>query len=232
MATPRRTAFDPAYTPDMEFQGKSDSIAAALRELIITGEVEPGAALRQRDIAERFGVSATPVREALRRLEAEGLVEHDLHRSVRVRGAKLDADEEGFQMRAALEALAARLAAQRATDGDLEEIAEIHARLAAAPIGDPEATELNRRFHFRIYEASGSPVLIALLRLLWQSFRQAPQIVRAQPESVRQHEAIVAALRRHDADDAERLTREHILSALELFLDAKRAPDAPAVAGD
>src|SRR5260221_6355373 len=68
----------------MDYQSKSDIIAAYVREMIITGQAEPNSPLRQRDLAKRFGVSPTPVREALHRLEAEGLVKYDLHRGATV----------------------------------------------------------------------------------------------------------------------------------------------------
>jgi DNA-binding GntR family transcriptional regulator len=217
----------PEYTGAVEFRGKSDVIAATLRELIITGEVEPGTPLRQRDLAMKFGVSPTPVREALRRLEAEGLVHHDLHRGATVIEANLDADEEGYMVRAALESLAARQAAKRVTEQDIADLEEIHRQLAGLKPGDPEIAELNRRFHFRLYEASRSPVLLALLRLLWQSYHQSPKLLGGQAESVKQHGAIIEALRKSDEDAAEKLMRAHIGRALELFLADKQGDGKP-----
>lgn len=219
---PKRAATRPALSDSLaihridsvEFQGKADVITAALRELIITGEVEAGTPLRQRDLAARFGVSPTPVREALRRLEAEGLVEHDLHRGATVIDAHLGSSEEGYHVRAALESLAARIAAQRAEPHDIEEIRALHEQFAALAKDDPSLNDLNRRFHFRIYEASRSPMLLALLRLLWQSFRQGPLITRPLPLSVEQHGAIVEALAAGDSEATERLMRDHILSAV------------------
>jgi DNA-binding GntR family transcriptional regulator len=199
-----------------EYRSKSDIVTAALREAVITGELEGGTPLRQRDLAERFGVSPTPVREALRRLEAEGLVNYDLHRGATVIDGVFGATEENYQVRAALESLAARLAAARISEDELDELEELHAELARCRERSRLAIELNRRFHFRIYEASRAPVLLALLRLLWRSFPLEPQLRRPLPESVRMHGEILAALRRRDADAAERLTREHILGAMAL----------------
>jgi DNA-binding GntR family transcriptional regulator len=206
----------------MVFRAKSDVIAAALRELIITGELEPGTPLRQRELAVRFGVSPTPVREALSRLDSEGLVQHDLHRGAIVVEGTADADEEGYQVRAVLEALAARSAALRVTPRELDRLRALHDEFCAAPADSPALPDINRRFHFAIYEASGSPVLLALLRLLWHSLRQSPQVMSPQRESVQQHGAILEALRSHDADEAERLTRDHVLSALDWFLASTR----------
>lgn len=197
----------------VDFNSKSDIVTAALRELIITGELAPGVDLKQRDIAERFSVSATPVREAFRRLQAEGLITHDLHRGFTVAETDYEFGEENFEIRAALEGLAVRLAAERLSAADLAEITALHEALAALPDGDPGARALNRDFHFRIYEASHSPTLMALLRLLWQSFPAGPPVRRSLEESIAQHAEIVDALRASDGARAERAVSEHIRSA-------------------
>jgi DNA-binding GntR family transcriptional regulator len=194
----------------VEFQGKGDVLTAALRELIITGEFEAGAPLRQRDIAARFGVSPTPVREALRRLEAEGLVVHDLHRGATVIQAGEGAAEEAYQLRGVLESLAAGIAAERATPEDLAELNAMHAQFAASTPGAPELSDANRLFHFRIYEAARSPILLALLRLLWQTLVHQPVPERPREDSVREHAKILKALERGDRKAAERATREHV----------------------
>jgi DNA-binding GntR family transcriptional regulator len=212
-----------------EYQSKSDIVTSALREAVITGELEGGTPLRQRDLAERFGVSPTPVREALRRLESEGLVHYDLHRGATVIDGVFGATEENYQVRAALESLAARLAATRMSEDELDELDELHAELGRCRERSRRAIELNRSFHFHIYEASRSPVLLALLRLLWRSFPLEPQLRRPLPESVRMHAEIVAAMRRRDPDAAERLTREHILGAMALVdTQAKMRTRSPA----
>src|SRR2546430_1337199 len=84
------------------YVSKTDLVAALIRELIITGELETGEQLRQRDLAQRFGVSQTPVREAMRRLESEGLLRSDTHRGFTVAAPDLGRVEENFQIRAAL----------------------------------------------------------------------------------------------------------------------------------
>ena len=91
-------------------------MAALIRELIITGELAAGEQLRQRDLAQRFGVSQTPVREAMRRLESEGLVVGDTHRGFTVVEPDDGPVEENFQIRAALESLGASLAARKIDD--------------------------------------------------------------------------------------------------------------------
>ncbi len=203
----------------MDFQSKSDIIAAYVRDMIITGQAEPNTPLRQRDLAQRFGVSPTPVREALRRLEAEGLVKYDLHRGATVIDGSFAPNEENYWVRAVLEPFAARLAAARITPEELAALDEIHADLCRAPAADGSLNtdavyhDLNRRFHFGIYEAARSPLLLALVRLLWQSFPLGPATVQSREDSLGCHEAILDALHRHDADAAELHTRRHILEA-------------------
>jgi len=97
------------------YVSKTDMVAALIRELIITGELTTGEQLRQRDLAQRFGVSQTPVREALRRLESEGLVIGDNHRGFMVVEADEGSTEENFQIRAALESLGASSPPTRST---------------------------------------------------------------------------------------------------------------------
>lgn len=194
----------------VEYLSKSDVVALGIREMIERGELVPGELLRQRDLAERFNVSQTPVREALRRLQAEGFVVNELHHGstvVRTHEARL---YENYLIRASLESLAAGLAAERATERDIDEIAELLKAVDEAE--DPvEHTARNRAFHFRIYEASDSPTLLALLRLLWRSLDAAPGAARHHDESTAQHHAILDALSRHDAETASRITREHIM---------------------
>jgi DNA-binding GntR family transcriptional regulator len=198
----------------MEYLSKSDVVTVALRELIIKGEFPAGTQLRQRDLAARFGVSPTPVREALRRLETEGLLDYDVHRGSTVIASDFGATEDHDQVRAALESLAARLAASRISEQELDELDEINRQQAACSDGRLEQrTDLNRQFHFTIYQASRSPLLLALLRLLWQAFPQGAQGCRDVAQSAKHHAAIIDALRAGDEDAAEQRTRDHILSA-------------------
>ena len=203
----------------VDFQSKSDIIAAFVRDMIITGQAEPNSPLRQRDLAERFGVSPTPVREALRRLEAEGLVKYDLHRGATVIDGSFEPNEENYWVRSVLEPFAARLAAVRIDDDELAALDDVHAELCEPSETDGSINtdahyhDLNRRFHFGIYEAARSPLLLALIRLLWQSFPLGPATVQSREDSLACHEAILDALHKRDADAAELHTRRHILEA-------------------
>lgn len=212
----------------MKYLAKSDVVTHALRELVITGELAPGAELRQRDLALRFNVSATPIREALKRLESEGLVVHDVHRGARVIATDFDSGEENFLVRASLEGLTAALAAARATDADIAELEALNEALANTGGRGAESGALNRQFHFRLFEIAGSPMLLSLLRLLWHSFQQVDVIMRPLAISTVQHRDIIDALRAHDQVRAEALTRAHILEGRGVEVDVLPPPFVPA----
>jgi DNA-binding GntR family transcriptional regulator len=210
------------------YTSKSDMVTALLREQILSGELRESSALRQRDIALRFGVSQTPVREALRRLESEGLVVSDTHRGSNVAEARDGAVEENYQIRAALESLGAQLAAKTITAAQLDNLVTLNQRMQA--VGEDVAAygPLNRDFHFSIYESAGSPLLLSLMRLLWQSMPNGPRVLRSHAESTRQHQALIDALRERDGAAAADITREHILGSAHLDPDVHvEALDAP-----
>jgi DNA-binding GntR family transcriptional regulator len=195
------------------YVSKTDMVAALIRELIITGELTAGQQLRQRDLAQRFGVSQTPVREAMRRLESEGLVIGDTHRGFTVVMPDDGPVEENFQIRAALESLGASLAAHKIDEAGLAELQRLNGEMRALADGDPRYAELNREFHFTLYQYSRSPLLMSLMRLLWASLQGGPRVQRTHAESARQHDAILDALRAGEADAASALTYQHIMGA-------------------
>jgi DNA-binding GntR family transcriptional regulator len=203
MTTPRT----PGYV------SKTDLVVALIRELIITGELSAGEQLRQRDLAQRFGVSQTPVREAMRRLESEGLLLCDTHRGFTVMSPDDGPVEENFQIRAALESLGASLAAKKIDAAGLARLRDLNDQLRALPEDDPSYPDLNREFHFTVYEYARSPLLLSLMRLLWASLQGGPKVSRTHAESARQHDEIVQALRSGDAAAAAEHTHRHIMGA-------------------
>jgi len=192
------------------YVSKTDMVAALIRELLMTGELGPGEQLRQRDLAQRFGVSQTQVREAMRRLESEGLLSCDTHRGFTVVVADLGQVEENFRIRAALESLGASLAARKVDPAGLRRLRE---QMRALADGDPRYAELNREFHFTVYEYAHSPLLLSLMRLLWASLHDGPRGSRTNAESARQHDQILAALAGGDAGAASARTYQHIMGA-------------------
>ncbi len=197
------------------YVSKSDMVTDALRELIIDRQLSPGTPLRQRELAEQFDVSYTPVREALRRLESEGLVVTDVHRGATVARTESDELEENYRILAALEALAGSLAVAKMTDDDLAEIEALYRQVAACRPDDERVAELNRRFHFRIYECARSPMLLLLMRLLWRSFPDGPQAGRPHQESVRQHAQLLRALKRRNEEQVAAAIRDHVLGSID-----------------
>lgn len=209
--------------PGPGYVSKTDMVAALIREQIITGELPAGEQLRQRDVAQRFQVSQTPVREAMRRLESEGLVIGDTHRGFTVVEPDDGPVEENFQIRAALESLGASLAARKIDAAGLARLKELNDEMRAlggdhdGP-GDPRHASLNREFHFTVQEYARSPLLLSLMRLLWASLQAVPKhrepsVARTPAESARQHDEILAALRAGDPAAAAAGTYQHIMGS-------------------
>jgi len=195
------------------YVSKTDLVAALIRELVITGELAPGEQLRQRDLAQRFRVSQTPVREAMRRLESEGLLVCDTHRGFTVVEPEAGRVEDNFQIRAALESLGASLAASKIDAVGLARLRDLNDQMRALPDDDPKYAELNREFHFAIYEYARSPLLLSLMRLLWAALHGGPRVSRSHAESAGQHAEILAALAEGDAAAASARTYRHIMGA-------------------
>jgi DNA-binding GntR family transcriptional regulator len=213
----------PAPRTTRNYVSKSDMVTDALRELITDGQLSPGTPLRQRQLAEQFDVSYTPVREALRRLESEGLVVTDVHRGASVARAESEELEENYRILAALESLAGSLAVSKMTDDDMAEIEDLYQQVAACDPDDHWLAELNRRFHFRVYECARSPMLLLLMRLLWRSFPRGPQAGRPHAESVEQHAHLLTALKRRDEEQVAAVIRDHVLGSIR-YLRPPREP--------
>ncbi|MGP4042846.1 GntR family transcriptional regulator [Streptomyces sp. 2A115] len=163
-----------------------ERVLASLRQEIIAGRLRPGDRLVERELADRFGVSRVPVREAIRALVAEGFVHFETPRRTVVRRLTPTDVAELFELREALEVYAAGLAAARATPQDLAEVEELLDRAAIATrAGDAEAiTDINSRLHDRIVAMAGNSLLIAALepvagRLRWMTRRNEewPQLL-------------------------------------------------------
>jgi DNA-binding GntR family transcriptional regulator len=201
---------------------KSELAYARVREMVLGGELEPGAVLNQAVLARQIGISTTPLREALRRLAQQGLVELGAHRDARV--APLDAAEarDLVELRQDLDPLAAGLAAQRRTAADLAEMAHSLARLESLP-EDPSPAQLagHRRFHAAIYRASHNAVLVATLDGLWDKTdryrRHALRAGRSDEEAAQraeEHRLLVEAVSDRDAAAATELMRRHVETSL------------------
>ena len=205
-----------------------ERVRTVLRRAIVVGVAEPGQRLVQSRVADQLGVSVTPVREALRDLAGEGLVQLDAHRGATVRQFEHADLAEVQGLRAVLEPLAMRWAAERVTDGELD-AAEAIQRQMDAETDESQWLELNRRFHLALIRGAHAPRLESIL----MSLRDAggfpvARIYRADPVAQRarshdEHEALLTACRHGDAEEAARLIVEHMTGTRRDL--AARAPE-------
>jgi DNA-binding GntR family transcriptional regulator len=199
-----------------------DEIAATLQARVLRGEIPSGARLRQETIAADFGVSRTPVREALRKLQALGLVHVVPHKGAVVRAPSVREIREGYVVRAELEGLAASLAAELATRGQLERLQEAVALFRHCRDTDAELerwSTANADFHETVHEAAANDRLRAMLADLHKSFPRAlTEIVlgekpRRIEDNVEQHERILDAIAAHDGELARERMIQHVRNA-------------------
>ena len=192
---------------------------------IRTGLLLPGARLRETELAARLNTSRTPVREALRQLEADGLVSHAPRQGATLR--RLDYGEvvELYEMRAVLEGTAARLAARGAMPVEIEELAAINADLASADLGLP-AQETNRQFHRMLLETARNRYLVKSMSTLHKTLLILGPTTLAesgrQAGAVAEHAAVIEAVAARDGDAAERAMRAHIAAALKARIRGMR----------
>lgn len=199
---------------------RTSYVLGRLKTDLRNGLINPGDQLRQVEIARRYGVSATPVREALRLLEADGMIEYTAHRGATVRDYTPQMASDLYRMRAEMEALAVRVAMERMTPEVLEGIRAANtALLAAADDATPaELSRLNKALHFAIYEAT-SPVMVECIEMLWSRFTPNVTLWSVHDFSTalrHDHESIIASIEAGDADAASDAMREHILHACTL----------------
>jgi DNA-binding GntR family transcriptional regulator len=194
----------------------AERLRLKLEEAIASGRLAPGSRLDEQEIAQRFGVSRTPVREAFRLMAANHLVELRGRQGATVRSIKAPALVEMFQVMAELEGLCARLAARRVSKAWGSEITEIHQRLiAAGESGDVDAFyDVNQEFHEAIYEASRNAFLADQTRKLRNQVAGYRRRVTHMPnriaDTIREHEAIMQAILAHDAERAHSAMRDHV----------------------
>lgn len=198
---------------------KTEYVLERLRQDIRDGKVNPGQPLRQAELAERYGVSPTPVREALRLLEAEGAISYSPHKGATVVEFSDQRIEDLYRLRAAVEGLATQLAVERIEEGVIEDVVKIHERIkdGVGSVDGQQLSQLNREMHFAIYHR-GSPLVTDHVTSLWKFL--APEVtlwsdVEVATSLVEQHEAIVQALQAHDADQAAELMVAHVLAAAD-----------------
>jgi DNA-binding GntR family transcriptional regulator len=214
-ATASKTTMRPLTKSDLAYQ--------QIRQKILEGELAPETPLDQEALAQWLGLSTTPVREALRRLQAERLVVSRAHRDTVVAPLSPETVEQVYAVRLTLDPLAASLAAAHADDADR---ARILALSQDPPTGADPVTHVafNRRLHRAIYSAGGNTVLIEILDSLWDLSDRYRMLISKDHTAVEtaqdEHAAIVAAVVESDPDRAADLMRRHLTASLQLIRSA------------
>lgn len=205
-----------------------DAVIEVLREDILSGRLAPGARLRQQDVATRFDVSTTPVREAFSALESEGLVRSETHRGVVVFEPTADYLGEIYEIRLVLESLAVRRAAERATPAQVAGMKRALTEMEAV-LDDQEAYHaLNASFHDLVYASAGNPRLVEMIRQLRDSVNAYLRLYGRRDENRERvhddHRRIVRAIARRDADAAVAALERHLRRTVD-FVNQKLLPD-------
>ena len=209
----------------------------ALRAMIIFSDLAPGELLPEGEIGLRLGVSRTPLREALKTLSAEGLVELRPHRRARVSELKTREVEEIFEVMSELEGMAARLAAHRIEPAVLKRLETFQLRLETLfSRGNlKEYFKVNQAIHSLIVEASGNSILTATHGWLLGRAERARFLALQAPQrwndSLREHREILDCLRRGDGDGASRLTTQHVRRTGEIISRRIAGEQGPDVGG-
>lgn len=198
-------------------------VLEALREAIVSGVLEPGERLMEIQLAEEMGVSRTPVREAIRKLELEGFVVMIPRKGAYVAGVSYKDVKDVFEIRASLESLAAGLAAEKITDEELEQMERV-LHYEREPDTLEEMVQSDVDFHALLYKASRNERLIGILgnlREQIQRFRTTSLAVPGRVKyAIQEHRDIADAVARHDLEEAQSLAYSHIENAVNTMLDA------------
>lgn len=212
-----------------------DELLSRLRKLIIEGEILPGAKVPERDLCERFGVSRTPLREAIKVLAAEGLVRLEPHRGAVVVQPTQDELDECLPITAAIEALSGELACEHITDAEIAAIKDVHLCMIEAHKNDDHEKYLacNRKIHECILAAARNPLLASIYdatyfrvgrqRLGQWLPREAIDLILAD------HEEIIEALAARQSQRLGKSLQRHVERLFDVYREALRdaSPDSP-----
>lgn len=205
----------------------AEEAANTLREFILLGKLAPGMAVPERDLAEALGISRTPLKEALRILENEGLVVYGRTRRPRVADPTLEELAQNLAVLGVLEALAGELACANATDDEIARVTELCNRMSGAPIGtDPlEFFKWDMEFHKTIIRSARNAPLLESHNLfnarLWRARFISSKLRTGRDSTLGQHEDIVDALQKRDAAATAGHLRRHLETAVSNIAKAK-----------
>lgn len=214
-----------SHNQPMDFRTKEALVADYLREGIISGKFPRGSRLKQVEIAERLQLSITPVREALKLLEAEGYVTGDSHRGASVVPFDESASEEVLELRLVLESRLIRGTVEKITSEDIRELRALANDFEQAfNAGDRAAARgINYRFHSRLYSIAAMPQTLHFVQILWARypFDLINAVEGRGKEAAKEHDEILQALLAGDASAAMLAMRKHIESGWSVL---KKSP--------
>ena len=205
--------------PNLTQRTKKDVMVEVLRDAILSGELQPGERLLQEELAERFQVSATPIREAIQQLVAEGVLSHSPYRGVQVAEVQAEDVREVYLIRSVVERLATREGVLNLKISDVRRLHDLQRELVAyvdqADDADGDRSpmlRINREFHMLIYSAAGLPQLEQIIKTLWirspwDSLFVVPNRARM---VIAEHQRVVDAIDQGDAERAGQAMQEHI----------------------
>ena len=211
------------------YQPLRDMVFDVLMNAIMLGQLSPGERLLEVQLAEEMGVSRTPVREAIRRLELEGFVVMVPRKGAYVAGLSVADVEAVFEIRTALETLAVRLAAQRMEAEDFRQLDELAAKMKDTwQEGNVENwVTLDASFHELLYKFSRNERLVQMMNNIMEQLSRYRIISLANKEvrhnSLSEHEAVMDALRRHDSEAAAEAAAQHIINTKQSLIDILQA---------
>lgn len=209
----------------------AEEAADALREFILLGKLKAGMPVRERDLADALGVSRTPLKEALRILEHEGLVVYGPTRRPHVADPSLEELAHNLAVLGALEALAGELACIHASDDEIAHAASLERKMGEAPLGtDPlEFFRWDMEFHQTIVAAARNPALLeahnSFNARLWRARFISSKKRTGRNSTLGQHEDILAALRARDGAECARHLRRHLETAITNIAAAQALPE-------
>lgn len=207
-----------------------NELLTRLREFIITGKIENGAKIPEKELCDYFGISRTPLREALKVMAFEGLISLTHNRGATVRPITISDLREIFPIYAHLEALAGELACKKLSDAEIDELMLLHDKLVELSDEDkfPQFLALDELVHARIEMAASNPVLLRMLQVVSGRVRRVRHLVYApqarQKEALEEHGRIMKALRHRDCEALADAIKDHVNKSYQFFEESIAKP--------
>ena len=208
-----------------------DNLVKDIREMVLDGTLAPGQRVPERVLTEQFGVSRTPLREAIRALASEGTFEVLPNRGARVTQISAKEVDDLFEVMGVLEALSGELAAKKATNPDIAEVKALHYQMVLHFTRKEliDYFHLNQRIHEKILEISGNKILMSMYQTLAVRIRCARYVANISETrwstAVKEHEDLLAALESRDGEKLGRLLRRHLANTCKIV--RKAIEDSP-----